>query len=120
VEGKKQMMVMQIEMSKKSSALIYPLTTERLSAEEVMQLRGTVSEHINRGTRQIVLDMNSVEHIDSLFVGALIYTLRRLSEVGGTLSLHNTSRYISRTLGHLKLWMLHDGFEVVEREEATE
>lgn len=45
-----------------------------------------LEELIERGGREIVLDFTDVHFIDSTTLGALVSVLRRVQEVGGTLS----------------------------------
>jgi anti-sigma B factor antagonist len=47
------------------------------------QLRECLADHVNQGTRQLVLDLSAVTFIDSTAIGVLVGAAMRMHELGG-------------------------------------
>ncbi|MGO9480593.1 MAG: STAS domain-containing protein [Candidatus Kryptoniota bacterium] len=79
-----------------------------MGGPDAMSLNDEVHKLVNGGTRKIVLDMKSVEHINSSGLGILIASLNAVHQVNGELRIANTG---SRVLDLLRITKLDRIFE---------
>ncbi len=61
----------------------------RATIKEAEEFKEILSQEIESGTRDIIIDLCYCEFIDSTFLGALVVSLKRLLTVKGTLKLCN-------------------------------
>ncbi|HLI64025.1 MAG TPA: STAS domain-containing protein [Terriglobales bacterium] len=78
-------------------------------------LRGVVSELLQQGYRNILLNLRDVRHIDSAGVGELISCYASVRNHGGHLKLMNLSKNVHSLLQITKLYTIFE----VEDDEAT-
>jgi anti-sigma B factor antagonist len=75
---------------------------KHLDASNADEFRMDMNEAL-QGTRNLVLDLNKVEFIDSRGCGAILSCLKHLSTSGGDLKLCNISRPVRTTLEIIRL-----------------
>ena len=63
------------------------------SAEQFKRL---LREHIDDGTRHVVLDFSDTAYLDSRGLGAIFFLYRALSPLGGTIAFANASVAVRR------------------------
>ncbi len=66
-------------------------------------------EAVKDGTKELIIDFNSVEMIDSIGIGVIIAAHNSMSNAGGTISVRNLSPDI---YGLFKMMRLDQRFEV--------
>lgn len=71
--------------------------------ESMPALQTDILEAFEAGVHRVVLDLDSIDTLDSAGVRGLITLLRRSREVGGEVALHTTRPEISRSLGVMAL-----------------
>jgi len=54
----------------------------------VPQLRSSLADLVNRGEKQLVVDLSRVTFCDSTTLGVFVGTHRRISELGGSIEFH--------------------------------
>jgi anti-sigma B factor antagonist len=84
--------------------------TGEVDAYTAPQLREHVIKLIGDGTRHLVADLRGVEFLDSTGLGALVGSLKRLSELDGSLALVATAGKILtvfRVTGLVRVFALH-------------
>ena len=60
------------------------------------QFKRLLHEHIDGGTRHVVLDFSDTASLDSRGLGAIFYLYRALSPLGGTMAFANVSEAVRR------------------------
>ena len=60
------------------------------------QFKRLLHEHIDGGTRHVVLDFSDTAVLDSRGLGAIFYLYRALSPLGGTMAFANVSEAVRR------------------------
>jgi len=79
------------------------------------RLRDVIRELLDKGNRQIVLNLGEVHYVDSSGVGELVHTHTSVRNQGGQLKLANLQK---RLYDLLQMTRLHSVFDV-ERDEAS-
>jgi len=59
----------------------------RATLKEAEEFKQTLAQDIEMGSRKIIVDLSDCEFIDSTFLGALVVTLKKISNIGGDLRL---------------------------------
>ena len=71
----------------------------RLSlGETVDRLRGTIQDLLGSGNKQLVLDLEELNTVDSSGIGLLTRCLTNAKQQGGSLKLVNPSKFVVQTL----------------------
>lgn len=73
---------MQMESAMTGKALVVRLLADRLDAASAPGFKGKMVDFINKGHNQIILDLSAVDFIDSSGLGAMVSTLKTLSNRG--------------------------------------
>lgn len=60
---------------------------DRATIRQAEDLKEKVTSRINAGYKKIIIDISSVEFLDSTFLGVIVGTLKRVAKVGGDLKL---------------------------------
>ena len=77
---------MDLEITQETIADVLVLHLEgELDTYNCGQLRSALVEHVESGENRIIVDMTTVEYIDSTGLGSLVGGLKRVSEHGGTM-----------------------------------
>lgn len=80
-----------------SGVLVLALETPRIDAANAPDFRVLLLERIDAGHTQIVLDLASVQFMDSSALGALIAAVKRMRAIG-TIALARANPTVSRLL----------------------
>ena len=88
----------------------------RLDAEVAGDLRSTLLQLIERGDRQLILDLPSVTFIDSSGLGALVSALKRLKQVdpAGDIRLAHVQPSVMAVLEIIRLHRVFSQFASVD------
>ncbi len=72
---------------KHNNVVVEIVTLERATLQEAERFREVLTNDIEAGNKNIVVDLNSCEFIDSTFLGALVVSLKKATANGGDLKL---------------------------------
>jgi anti-anti-sigma factor len=72
---------------KHNNVVVEIVTLERATLNEAEQFREVLTKDIQEGNKNIVVDLNNCEFIDSTFLGALVVSLKKTTALGGDLKL---------------------------------
>lgn len=67
--------------------LVEIVNLNRATLREAEELKTHVNEKINEGYRKVIIDLTSVEFLDSTFLGVIVNTLKKVAKLGGDLKL---------------------------------
>ena len=60
---------------------------DRATLLEAEKLKRQVNDKIDSGYRKVIIDLTSVEYLDSTFLGIIVNTLKKVAKLGGDLKL---------------------------------
>ena len=60
---------------------------DRATLREAEELKQNVNERISSGYKKVIIDLSSVEFLDSTFLGVIVNTLKKVAKLGGDLKL---------------------------------
>lgn len=60
---------------------------DRATLLEAEELKRQVNDKIDSGYRKVIIDLTSVEYLDSTFLGVIVNTLKKVAKLGGDLKL---------------------------------
>ena len=60
---------------------------DRATLLEAEELKRQVNDKIDSGYRKVIIDLTSVEFLDSTFLGIIVNTLKKVAKLGGDLKL---------------------------------
>ena len=84
----------------------------RLSlGETVDRLRATIEDLLGTGTKQLVLDLEELNTVDSSGIGLLTRSLTNAKQQGGSLKLVNPSKFVVQTLKLVGIFKLFEVFQ---------
>lgn len=67
--------------------LVEIVNLDRATLLDAEELKRQVNEKIDNGYRKIIIDLTSVEFLDSTFLGIIVNTLKKVAKLGGDLKL---------------------------------
>jgi anti-anti-sigma factor len=67
--------------------LIEIVNLDRATLLEAEELKKQINEKITKGYVKVIIDLTSVEFIDSTFLGVIVNTLKKVAKAGGDLKL---------------------------------
>ena len=88
---------------KESNVGIYRLEGNLIGETDGIPITESLSEQLEEGTQQFVIDLSELQHINSSGLGVLITLLTKARKVGGEVILANPSEYIQNLLLITKL-----------------
>ncbi|MEW6194306.1 MAG: STAS domain-containing protein [Bacteroidota bacterium] len=60
---------------------------DRATLREADQLKSSINDKIDAGYRKVIIDLSSVDFIDSTFLGVIVNTLKKVAALRGDLKL---------------------------------
>jgi anti-anti-sigma factor len=63
------------------------INIDRATIREAEDLKEKISPKISAGYKKIIIDLSSVEYLDSTFLGVIVGTLKKVAKAGGDLKL---------------------------------
>jgi anti-sigma B factor antagonist len=85
-----------------------------LGGPDAMVLNDEVHKLINGGTKKFILNMKSVEHINSSGLGILMASLNAVRQVGGNLRIASAGAKVLELLKITKLNQIFESFSSVD------
>src|SRR5688500_9014151 len=97
--------MMRIHVAEKDGVTVVAPVGPRLDAEIAGELRATLLNLIDQGARKLVLDLPTVDFIDSSGLGALVSALKRLKQIerGGDIRLADVQPPVLAVLEIIRL-----------------
>jgi anti-sigma B factor antagonist len=106
-------MALKTSHSSKDGVIVIRLSGAIYFGEESMSLRVLVKDLLEK-SRQIVLDLGDVTHIDSGGLGTLVSVYASAQKVGGEIKLAHISNHTRELLQITRLVTLFEVFDTVE------
>ncbi len=63
------------------------INLDRATLREAEELKENINERISNGYKKVIIDLSSVEFLDSTFLGVIVNTLKKVAKMGGDLKL---------------------------------
>jgi len=104
-------MSLEIQQRDREGVLILDLNGRLTVGPEVSIFRDRMQKLIDTGSRQIVLNLQQVDYIDSTGLGALVMCYTSLQRAGGSVKLLNLSRRGIQLLVMTKLTTIFEVFD---------
>lgn len=97
------MMHQLIDFDEVGGVLVATVVCNALFAERGMEVGEVLLGRAAEGSLNVVLDLQNVESIDSMFLGVLVEMHNRLTKLGGRLVLANAGRHVHSVFRVTKL-----------------
>ena len=96
-------MAITIDEREHQGTAVLVLTGRMTTSECHGELTAVIRSLIERGRKQIVIDLEAVPFIDSAGLGELVHSYASVKRIGGSLKLTNVNRKIATTLEAARL-----------------
>lgn len=80
-----------VEISREEDAVIIRFTEPQLQMYIIPQLKTAVVKELDAQPKQVILDFEDVQHLDSSAMGAIFHFQRKIREYNGRLSIIHVS-----------------------------
>jgi len=70
-----------------NDVIVEVVDLNRATLNEANNLKQRLTENIENGYKKIVVDLSACEFVDSTFLGALVVSLKKVTSLGGDLTL---------------------------------
>ena len=98
----------------KSGVVLFEVEGNIVGGPDAMTLNEEVHKLVSAGTKRFIVDMESVEHINSSGLGILIASLNTVRQAGGDLKIANASPRVLELLKITKLNQIFESFKSVD------
>jgi anti-anti-sigma factor len=87
---------------------------DRATMREAEELKIQVNEKINRGYKKVIIDLSSVEFVDSTFLGVIVNTLKKVAKLGGDLKLVGFQPAVRSMFELTRLFRVFESYNVLQ------
>jgi anti-anti-sigma factor len=87
---------------------------DRATMREAEELKIQVNEKINRGYKKVIIDLSSVEFVDSTFLGVIVNTLKKVAKLGGDLKLVGFQPAVRSMFELTRLFRVFESYSVLQ------
>ncbi len=94
--------------------VLFEIEGNIVGGPDAMSLNDEVHKLVNKGMRKFVIDVKSVEHINSSGLGILIASLNAVRQAGGNLRIANASAKVLELLKITKLNQIFESYSSVD------
>lgn len=94
---------MPFEKTQKNGVTIIRITQERLDSNIAPELKAELLILVDQGIKDILVDLTGVSYTDSSGLGALLFGLRQVREINGTLKILGANNRITNLIRIAKL-----------------
>ena len=94
--------------------VLFEIEGNIVGGPDAMSLNDEVHKLVNKGMRKFVIDVKSVEHINSSGLGILIASLNAVRQTGGNLRIANASAKVIELLKITKLNQIFESYSSVD------
>ena len=105
---------MKTNVKKSGDVVVLELHGKITIGEGDVMLRKTIKEQVEKGEKNLLLDMKDVKYMDSSGIGELVSSFTSVRNAGGALKLANLQ---TRVLDLLQLTALITVFEIFDSQE---
>lgn len=109
-------MAMEIQRREREGITILDLKGRLAVGESCTLLRESVNEQIAQGNKQVILNLQHIDYIDSTGLGSMVICYTSLQKIGGGLKLVNLNR---RNLELMLLTKLSTIFQIFAEEQES-
>ncbi len=94
-----------------NSVSLFKVNILRATMNEAEEFKFTLSEEINNGVKNLVVDLSECEYIDSTFLGTLVVTLKKVTTQGGDLRLIGFKPAVRSMFELTRMYRVFETFE---------
>lgn len=94
--------------------VVFEIEGNIVGGPDAISLNEEVHKLVDEGKKKFVIDMHSVEHINSSGLGILIASLNAVRQAGGDLKVANASSRVLELLKITKLTQIFESYNSVE------
>ncbi len=94
--------------------VLFEIEGNIVGGPDAMSLNDEVRRLVEAGKKKFIVDMGSVEHVNSSGLGILIASLNAVRQAGGDLKVANVSQRVTDLLKITKLNQIFESFPSVE------
>ena len=109
-------MSLDIQSREREGITILDLKGKLVVGDSCTDVREKINEQIGQGRKQIILNLQNVDYIDSTGLGSLVICYTSLQKTGGSLKLENLNR---RNLELMLLTKLSTIFQIFNEEQEA-
>ncbi len=103
---------------KQDDVIIETVNLTRATLKEAEEFKQTLIQEIETGTKKIVVDLSECEFIDSTFLGALVVSLKKITNYGGDLRLVGFQPAVHSMFELTRMYRVFESFKT--KEEAVQ
>lgn len=96
--------------------LIETVNLTRATLKEAEEFKQILTQEINSGWKNIIVDLSDCEFIDSTFLGALVVSLKKVTALGGDLKLIGFQPGVHSMFELTRMYRVFESFKT--RDEA--
>ncbi len=96
---------------------LFRVNIPRATMNEAEELKFSLSEEINNGVKNLVVDLSDCDYIDSTFLGTLVVTLKKVTAHGGDLRLIGFKPAVRSMFELTRMYRVFETFE--SKDEAV-
>ncbi len=98
--------------------LVEVVNLTRATLKEAEEFKQTLTQDIEMGARKIAVDLTQCEFIDSTFLGALVVSLKKITNLGGDLRLVGFQPAVHSMFELTRMYRVFEAFKT--KEEAIQ
>lgn len=99
---------------KHGEIIVEVVNLTRATLKEAEEFKQTLAQDIEMGARKIVVDLNECEFIDSTFLGALVVSLKKITNLGGDLRLVGFQPAVHSMFELTRMYRVFEAFKTKE------
>ncbi len=96
---------------------LFRVNVPRATMNEAEEFKFSLSEEINNGVKNLVVDLSDCDYIDSTFLGTLVVTLKKVTAQGGDLRLIGFKPAVRSMFELTRMYRVFETFE--SKDEAV-
>jgi len=108
---------MDFTKEKYADVVVEVVNLSRATLKEAEEFKQTLVQDIEAGARKIIVDLNECEFIDSTFLGALVVSLKKITNLGGDLRLVGFQPAVHSMFELTRMYRVFEAFKT--KEEAV-
>ncbi|HGY55895.1 MAG TPA: anti-sigma factor antagonist [Caldithrix abyssi] len=110
---------MSYELNVQNGVLVAVVKEKRATVDISGPFKEDLIKHISEGNKNVIVDLSSVEFVDSSFLGALVAGLKKTTLVNGDLKISGLQPPVRAMFELTRLYRIFDIFESVEEAQNS-
>ena len=102
---------MNFKVEKVGDVVVIGVGLQRATLNEAEEFKKTLLTHIDAGTTKLVVDLSACEFIDSTFLGALVVTLKKITQNRGDLKLVGFQPAVQSMFELTRMYRIFEAFK---------